>query len=204
METDGPTDTKTHERTEVAATAVQAMNGDNVSIRRVDFGPGTASTSFGVTADPPVPHFREDVLVDNGAAATKSCLLPFEMRSPTAAGGSLLTGKPSMVTRTTYNQSPIRLYSTEETNSKKTNLRTPILSVSYDSSFFWKNDFAAAPSYRRVIETKSGYNWMFDPGGAQYRLRFCSFLGTWRALICVEVIRFEVARGDLQRFLGLE
>ena len=28
---------------------------------------------------------------------------------------------------------------------------------------------------------------MFDPGGAQCRLHFCPFVGTWRALFCGEV-----------------
>ena len=38
---------------------------------------------------------------------------------------------------------------------------------------------------------------MFDPGGSQSRLRFCPFWGTWHALLCGEVKRFEAAGGDL-------
>ena len=102
MEIDGLTDTKTRQRTEVAATAVQAMHDDSFFARRVDPGPKNTSTSFGMKANPPVPHFRDDILVDNGVVALKSCLSPFEMRSSTAAGGSLFTGKASIVTRTTY------------------------------------------------------------------------------------------------------
>ena len=36
------------------------------------------------------------------------------------------------------------------------------------------------------------------------RLRACSFLGTWRALLCGELIRFGAAGGDLQCFFQLE
>ena len=53
MEADGYTDTKTRERTEGAATAVQAMRGDYFSARLVEPGPNTNSTSFGVKAEPP-------------------------------------------------------------------------------------------------------------------------------------------------------
>ena len=75
--------TKTRERTEGAATAVQAMHGNSCSANRVDPDP-ICSTSFGVdcTEPPGLPCSREDALVDNGAAAPKSCLSPLEMRSP--------------------------------------------------------------------------------------------------------------------------
>ena len=53
MEADGPANTKTRKRTEGAAEAVQAMNGDNFSARRVEPGPKTNSTSFGMMAEPP-------------------------------------------------------------------------------------------------------------------------------------------------------
>ena len=32
---------------------------------------------------------------------------------------------------------------------------------------------------------------MFDPGGSEGRLRACPFLGTWRALLCEEIILLE-------------
>ena len=41
MDAGGPADTKTRERTEGAATAVQAMYGDSCSATRVDPGPKT-------------------------------------------------------------------------------------------------------------------------------------------------------------------
>ena len=178
---------KTRERTEGAAKAVQAMHGDSLFAHRVDPGPKTSSTSFGVMAEPPAFLARYDVVVENGVAAPKSCLPSLEMRSPTAASDLLLTGEASTATRITFNQPPLRFYSIEETVSK-TNLRNRILYVSYDSSFLH-----TAHSCRRVIETKSGENSIFDPGGFQVRLRACPFLGSWRALLYGEVMHVGVA-----------
>ena len=72
MEADAPSDTKTCERTEGTAVAVQAMYGDNVSANRVDSDP-KSSTSFGddFTGPPVLPCSRDDALVGNGAAAPK-------------------------------------------------------------------------------------------------------------------------------------
>ena len=50
MEADGPANTKTRERTEGAATAVQAIHGNSFSASRVDSSPTTKSISFGVKA----------------------------------------------------------------------------------------------------------------------------------------------------------
>ena len=200
MKADRQAETETCERTEGAATAVKKIYGENCFTNLVNLGPKTTSTYFGVKADPPALPGRDGVLVDNGAKAPKSCLPPLEMRPPRVAGGFLPTGEASITTRTTYNQPPLRLYSTEETNSKTTNLMTPVLSFSYDSSFFWKNNMSTALSCRRVIETKSGQNGMIQPGGSKGRLRACPFMGTWHALLCGEVIRFGAAEGDLQCF----
>ena len=119
MEADEQTNMKTRERTEGAAKAVQAMHGDSFSTRRVNPGPKTNSISFGMKAEPPALPCRDDVLVENGDASPKSCLPSSEIRSPSAAGGSLPTGKISPATKTTFNQPPLRL-STEEMNCKKT------------------------------------------------------------------------------------
>ena len=119
-------------------------------------GPKTTSTSFGMKAGPPALPCRGDVVVENRAAAPKSCLLSLEMRSPTAAGGLLPTGEASTATKTTFNKSPLRLYATEETNSKETNLWTSTPPIRYDDSTFWRIKLLAASSYRRVIETKPG------------------------------------------------
>ena len=182
MEADGPSDTKTRERTEGVAKAVQAMHGDSFSANRVDPDP-ICSTSFGVKVEPPALPCRDDVVVENGAAALKSCFPPLEMRSPTAAGGLFPTGKTTTATWTTLDQPTIWFCLAGE---KKT--RTSTLSASYYSSF-WRINLLTAPSCRRVIETKSGQNLIFDPGGSEGRLRACPVLGTWRALLCGEVMR---------------
>ena len=95
MEADGQADTRTRERTEGAATAVQAMRGDCFSARRVEPGPTTNSTNFGVKAEPPALPCRDDVVVESGPAASESCLPSMEMRLSTAAGGLVPTGEAS-------------------------------------------------------------------------------------------------------------
>ena len=85
VEADGQASTKTRERTEGAATAVQAMRGD--CFFRVEPGPTTNSTSLGMKADSPAPPCRDDSVVECGSAAFKSCLPSMEMRPSTAAGG---------------------------------------------------------------------------------------------------------------------
>ena len=105
-------DTRTRESTEGAATAAQAMRGDCFSARRVEPGPTTNSTSFGVKAEPPALPYRDDVVVESGLAASKSCLPFKEMRSPSAAGGLLPTGEAFSATRTTLNKPSLRYYST--------------------------------------------------------------------------------------------
>ena len=104
MEADGPANTKTRERTEGADTAVQAMRGDSFSARRIELGPKSNSTSFGMKAEPPALPCRDDVVVESGDAAPKSWLPSLEMRTTTAAGGLLLTGKTSTATETTSNE----------------------------------------------------------------------------------------------------
>ena len=85
---------KTHERTEGADTAGQAMLGDSCIAQKVQEEPKT-SISFGVKVEPPDLPCREDILVEGGDAAPKSCLPSLEMRSPTAAGGLDPTGNTS-------------------------------------------------------------------------------------------------------------
>ena len=121
MEADGQVDTKTRERTEGAATAVQAMRGDCFSACRTEPGPNTNSTSFGVKAESPALPYRDDVGVKCGAAASKSCLPSLEMRPSTAAGGLVPTGKASKATETNPNEPPLRFCSTEETGLKAKN-----------------------------------------------------------------------------------
>ena len=181
MEVDGLANTKTRERTEGAATAGQAVHGDSRTAQKAHDGPKT-STSFGVKAEPPALPCRGDVVVESGDAAPKSCVPSLEVRTTTVAGGLVSTGKTSTATETNFNHTPLRFYSTEETdseaNSKETTLRTLTPFVSYDSSVFQKSSLLAAPYCRRVIETKSRQNRTLDPGGSQGHLRACSFLGS--------------------------
>ena len=188
MEVDGQASTRTRERTEGAATAAQAMRGDCSSARQVEPGP-TNSTSFGMKAKPPALIPCRDVsVVECGAAAFKSCLPSMEMRTSTAAGGLVPTGDASKASETTLNEPPIRFCLTEETNLKAENSRTSIPSASYDSSsVFQERNLSATRYCRRVVDTKSGQNMTFDPGGSRGNLRACPLLGSWRALICGKV-----------------
>ena len=204
MEADWPADTtKTRERTDGAATALQAMRGDCFSARRSEPGPNTNSTSFGVKAGPPALPCRDDSVVESGAAAFESCLPSMEMRPSTAAGGLVPTGEASKALETTSNQPPLRFCSTEETDLEAKNSRTSILSASYDSSsVLQERNLSATPYCWRVADTKSRQNRTFDRGGSQGHLRACPFLGSWRALVCGEVLRVGVAGDELQRFFG--
>ena len=165
-----PLNTKTRERTEGAAAAVQTKHGDGCSSKRVQASP-RSSTRFGddFTGPPALPCSRDDTLVDNGAAAPKSCLSPLEMRAPTATGGLLPTGTASTVTRTTFYQPPLWFCQTEDINLRTLN--------KYATDY---NSFLKV----YVLQTKLMQTLVFDPGGFKGHLRACPFLGTWRALLC--------------------
>ena len=201
MEADGPADTKTCERTEGAATAVQAMREDGFSARRVELGPNANSTSFGMKAEPPAFPCRDDVVVESGDAAPKSCLPSLEMRSSTAAGSLVPIDEASTVTETTSNEPLIRFCSTEETDQEANCKKISIPSASYDSSsVFQERNLSATPYCRRVVDTKSRQNRTFDQGGSRGHLCACPFVGSWRALVCGEAIRAGAADDELQRF----
>ena len=188
MEADGQASTKTRERTEGAATAVQAMRGDCFSARRVKPGPTTNSTSFGVKTEPPALPCRDDSVVECGAAAFESCLPSMEVRSSTAAGGLVPTGEASTASDTTLNKPPLRFCPTEETDLEPNCKKASTPYALYDSSsVFQERNLSATPYCRRVVDTKSGQNRTFDTGGSQGHLRACPFLGSWRALVCGEV-----------------
>ena len=186
MEADGKANTKTRERTEGTDTTVQAVHGDSCTTQKVQDGWKT-SFSFGVKAEPPDLPCREDVLVEDGAAAPMSRLPFLEMHTTTAASGLVPTGKTSTATETTFNEPLLQFHSTEEANGK--NSPTPY--ASYDSKVFQNSNLAAAPYSRRVVETKYRQNMTFDPCGAQGPLHACPFLGLWRALVCGEVCMLE-------------
>ena len=182
-------DTKTRERTEGVATPVRAMRGDCFSARRVEPGPNTNSINFGVKAEPPALPCRDDVVVKYGDAASESCLPSLEMRLSTAAGGLFPTGEASTASETTLNEPPFRLFPTEETDLEPNCKKTSTPHASFDSSSFWR--LLAAPYCRRVVDTKSRQNRTFDPGGSRGHLRTCPFFGSWRALVCGEVLRLR-------------
>ena len=193
MEADGHANTKTQERTDGAATAVQAMRGDSCTTeQKVQDGPKT-SISFGMMAEPPNLPCREDILVKEDATSPESCCSSLEMRSSTAAGGLVPTGEASIATETTSNEPLLRFYATEETNPKEKSSWTSIPSASYDSSIFQEKNLSATPYCWRVVETKSKQNRTFDPGGSRGHLRACPLLGSRRALVRGEVIRAGAA-----------
>ena len=138
-------ETKTRERMEGAATAVQAMHGDSVSANRVDLGPKTPSTRFGVKAESPALPCRDDVLVENGAAAPKLCISPLEMRTTTAAGGLIPTGKTTTATWTTSDRPTLWFYLTEDFFEDFDSIRLVL------HQQFWLNQ-RPAPSWRRVLQ----------------------------------------------------
>ena len=207
LEADEHANTKTQERTEGAATTVQAMRGDScIAEQKAQDGPKTSIT-FGVEAEPPDLPCREDVLVEDGATAPKSCLPSLEMRTTTAAGGLVPTDKPSTATETNFNQPSHRFCSTAEMDLEANCKKTSTPYVSYDSSAFQDSNLLAAPYCRRVVKIKSSRNRTFDPGGSQGHLRACPFLGSWRALVCGEAVRGgdswrRAAAFYLRRFAG--
>ena len=201
MEADRHADTKTRERTEGTATAVQAMRGDCFSARRVEPGPTTNSTSFGVKAGSPALPCRDDV-VECGTAAPESCLPSLEMRSSTAAGGLVPTGEASTASETTLIEPPLRFFPTEETDLEPNCKKTSTPYASFDSSRFWR--LRAALYCRRAVDTKSRQNRTFDPCGSRGHLHACPLLGSWRALVCGEVLRAGAAGDELQRLFSEE
>ena len=104
MLADVPNGTKTRKRTEGAAATERVISGDNSSAQ-VDTDP-IRLISFGddCTGPPALSCSRDDALVDNGAAASKPCLSPVEMRTRTATGGLFPAG--TAFTATNGNLSP--------------------------------------------------------------------------------------------------
>ena len=193
-EADGQADTKTRERTEGAATAVQAMRGDCFSARRLEPGPTTNSTRFGVKAEPPALPCRDDSVVEFGAAASESCLPFMKMRPSTVAGGLVPTGEVSNASEATSNQPPLRFCSTEKTDHLEAKKSwTSVPSASYNSSSFRR--LSATPYCRRVVDTKSRQNRTFDPGGSRGHLRACPF---WDRGARWFMVRFD-GLGQLKR-----
>ena len=170
MEGDVPSDTKTRDRTEGTAAAVQAKHGDSCSAKIVQAGP-TSSASFVMKVELSALPRRDDVSVDMGAAVPKPCLSPVEMRTLTAPGGLLPTGKTSTATITIFHQLPLWLCLTKN--------------IKYRTSRHATDGFRKL----KILETKSSQTLVFDPGGFTGHLRTCPFLGAWRTLLCGVVLR---------------
>ena len=120
MEADVPPDTKTRERTEGAAAAVQAKHGGSCFANQIDPDP-MCLTGFGddSTGPPALPCSRDDVV--NGAVAPKSCLSPLGMRTLAAVGGLHPAGTTSSATRTTFDKPHLWFCPTEEINLRTSN-----------------------------------------------------------------------------------
>ena len=88
-------------------------------------------------AKPPVLPCRDDVLVENGAAAPKLCLSPFEIRSSTAAGGLLPAGKASTMTRIPFSSRVFNSAQSRRRILRRHQLNTPCITtaVSDGTSF---------------------------------------------------------------------
>ena len=125
---------------------------------RVDPSLKTTSTSFSVKAEPPTLSCRDDALVENGAAATKLCLLPLEMRTITAAVGLLPTGETSTAIRTTLDYSTLLLCQIEGTHYKK----TKIPSAWFESSF---------RRYKLLTPSPAGASLRQNPGKIGYLIQ---------------------------------
>ena len=161
------------------------MRRDCFSACRVEPGPTPNSTSFGMKAEPPALPCRDDSVVECGAAAFKSCHPSMEMRPSTAARGLVPTGEASTASETTLNERSLRFCPTEETDLEPNHKKTSTPYASFDSSSFWR--LLAAPYCQSVVDTKSGQNRTFGPGGSLGHPRACSCLGSWCAVVWGEV-----------------
>ena len=165
--------------------AAERVTRGNNSSAQVDPDPMClASFDDGTTGPLALPCSRDDALVHNGAAAPKPTLLPVEMRKQTTAGGLLPAGTASAAMR---NILPRQFFSWSLGEIKKRTSRI---------------NNQVAPFWRRAIQTKSRQTPVFDPGGSTGRLRACSFLGTWRALLSAKLLAWapDGTRGWLKYF----
>ena len=121
MEADVTKNTKTRKRTEVADGAERLTNEDKSSAD-VDPDPIYLVSFGGDSTEPPaLPSTRDYALVDNSAAAPKSCLSSTEMSMRTSTGGLLPAVTASTVTRNTFDQPPLWFWPTEEINLRTSN-----------------------------------------------------------------------------------
>ena len=197
MEADGPANTKTRERTEGAATAVQAMHGLKLYYCTKRSRWTEDLDQFrreGRTSRSPLQGRR----FGRGQCYVARVVSPILGDVLINSHWWLSSHRQSLHSNgDNFNQPPLRFHSTEETDSeassKERNLRTSTSYALYDSSIFQESNLPAAFYYRKVVETKSRQNRTFDLGGSQGHPRACPFLGSWRALVLGEVIRAGAA-----------
>ena len=137
-EADVLTDSKTRKRTEDAA-ADRAKHGNSCSAKKVDPNPMFLTTFGDDSTKPAALPYRDDAMFDKGAAAPKPCLLPVEIRTPTAASGLLPVDIAYTAMRTIFFR-PLFSWSLGK-ETKKSNSRT--------------NNQLPPPCWTRVIITKS-------------------------------------------------
>ena len=123
------------------------------------------------------------------------------MRSPTADGALVPTGKASTATETTSNEPLLRFYATEKMktkeDSKMENSWTSIPSASYDSSNFWR--LLAAGGSLRLNPGKIGPLIQAIHEVTSAPARFGDRDARW---FVVRLYVLEQPGDDLQRFFG--
>ena len=181
------------------------MRGDSCTAeQKVQDGPQTSIT-FGMEVKPPDLPCREDVLVQGGDAAPRSCVPSLEMRSPTAAGGLVPTDEASTATETTSNEPLLRFYAAEEMNPEDDS-KEKIHGLQLHPP---RTTAAASGDYCLLPHTATR-SLRLNPGKMELLIQAvheatsasAHFWGLWRALVCGEVVRAGVAGDELQRFFG--
>ena len=175
-------------------TTVQAIRGNSCFADRVDLDL-MRSTSSGddCTELPAPPCSGENALEDKRAAAPKSCLPSLEMHLPTAAGDLVPTGETPTATKTTYNETLLPLYATEETNPKEKKLRTSIHPPRTTAAS--ENCLLPPPAWGLSKQNRCKI-WR--------SIHACPGLGSWRALLCGEVMRAGAAGRDCSGFWRID
>ena len=175
----------------LALTALYSSHGQKrcaVSACRGYPGPMSNSNSFGMMAELPTFPCRDDFVVEIGDAAPKSCLPSMAMRTITAAGGLLPTGKTATET-TTFNESPLWLTRPRRRIQKRRFSRRLRLHTSRTTAVSGTCLLPPpAEGSSRQSQDKIGRS-------IQVVIKVISaparFLGSWRVLFCGEVVAYK-------------
>ena len=146
-------------------------------------------------SEPPAPPCSDDVVVESGAKAPKSCLSPLEIRITTAAGGLLPTSKISTATKTTFDHPTFWFCLTKEIK-----LGTLPQSSSYDSSSSGEIICLLPPPAGGSLKQNRGkigclIQAILKVVSAPARFGIVARVSLWRGSL------FGAAGNDLQRFL---